>query len=68
MAKKKLPQKLYMRWNLDGEPYLDHSEDPNLLSEMDDTVEAGLYELVKKVKIKSKNYHCGGKGFEEIPK
>ena len=56
MPKKRLPKKLYMRWNYDhpDDPFLDHSEDPGLLSEIDDTVEAGMYELVKKVKITSK--------------
>jgi len=43
-------------WNceISDEPILISSQDPELLSETDNTVEAGLYELVKKVKITSK--------------
>jgi hypothetical protein len=52
MAKKKLPKKLFMRWNTDtSEPFLDHDEDANLLAEKGQTVEAGEYELKRKVKL-----------------
>ena len=55
MAKKRaLPKKVFMRWNDDGsEPFLDPSPDAGLLSDKDDTVEAGLYELKKIVKLKN---------------
>lgn len=52
MAKKRLPKKLFMCWNYDGsEPFLDHSEDPDLLAEKGTTIVVGLYELKKKVRL-----------------
>jgi len=55
MAKKRLPKKLFIAWNYDGnEPFLDHCEDANLLAEKGDTVEVGVYELKKKVKLVNK--------------
>lgn len=55
MEKKKLPKKLFMAWNTDGnEPFLDHSENASELAEQDRTVEVGLYELIKMVKLHNK--------------
>jgi len=55
MAKKRLPKTLFIAWNYDGsEPFKDHSEDPNLLAEKGKTIEVGLYELKKKVKLVNK--------------
>ncbi|GAH53272.1 unnamed protein product [marine sediment metagenome] len=53
MTKKRLPQKLFMCWNYDcsSEPFLDHSEDPDLLAEKGTTITVGLYELKKKVRL-----------------
>jgi len=63
MPKKRLPKTTYLVWinvknlwncEIGDEPILISSQDPELLSETDNTVEAGLYELVKKIKITSK--------------
>ena len=53
MKKRALPKKLFMCWNYDcpAEPFLDHSEDPDLLAEKGTTITVGLYELKKKVKL-----------------
>lgn len=53
MAKKKLPKKLFMRWNIDrpSDPFLDYSADENLLAEKGKTIEVGLYELKRMVKL-----------------
>ena len=56
MAKKRLPKTLYVAWNNDSpdDPFLDHTDDPNLIAEKGETVEAGLYELIEKVKLVNK--------------
>lgn len=55
MPKKRLPKKLFMAWNYDGdEPFLDHDEDAGLLAEPNSTREVGVYQLVKKVKLVNK--------------
>jgi len=52
--KKRLPKKMFMRWNDDGsEGFWDCSHEADLLADKDDTVEAGLYELKKIVKLKN---------------
>lgn len=48
---KKLPKKLFMCWTTDDEPFLDHSEDPNLLAEKGQTITVGAYELKEKVRL-----------------
>jgi len=54
MAKKRLPQKVFMAWNYDSDPFLDHSEDVDLLAEKGRTITVGLYELKKEVKLVNK--------------
>lgn len=56
MAKKKLPQKVFMAWNYDSpnDPFLDHSDEADLLAEKGSTITVGLYELKRKVKLVNK--------------
>jgi len=50
---KKLPKKVYVRWNEDDpkEPFLMVSDDPKEISEGEATVPAGIYELTRKVDL-----------------
>ena len=55
MAKKRLPKTLYVVWNYDGtDAFLDCAEDAGCLAEENEAVEAGLYELIEKVKLVNK--------------
>lgn len=56
MNKKRLPRKLFTRWNCSSpdEPFLETSEDAHLICEQGETVEAGVYELIKKVNLTNK--------------
>jgi len=55
MAKKRLPKTLFIAWNYDGdEPWLDSTKHASLLAEKEETVEVGLYELKKTVKLVNK--------------
>jgi len=52
---KKLPKIIYVRWNQDSdEPWLEASDDPELLGEFGKGQIAGKYELKDKVKITHK--------------
>ena len=51
---KKLPKKIYLKWNTEGdEPFLEPAEEVRDLADLGSTTTVGMYELKKRLRIKS---------------